>query len=140
MKKTKRLLIYGNIIAVILLVAFVIVSDILMDHNFKCALASSLYMYCPGCGGTRAVYSLLHFDIISAIRYNIVVPLGLIIYIYYNVKAIISIIKHEDDFINRQKFIPMYIFIGVLLLNFVLRNVLLWGFGIDLIGDFLPKA
>ena len=26
--------------------------------------------YCPGCGGTRAVYSLLHFRLWTAFKYN----------------------------------------------------------------------
>ncbi len=137
MKLTKKLLIWFNACAVFVLILFVIISKILTQMEYKCVFASKMFMYCPGCGGTRAVSSLLHFDILSAMKYNIIVPIMLVLYIYYNIVAIISIKKKEEDFFTNKRLIPIYVFIGVIVLNFILRNVLLWGFGIDIIGDFL---
>jgi hypothetical protein len=31
-------------------------------------------LYCPGCGGTRAIRALLHGDVISSLRYHLAVP------------------------------------------------------------------
>lgn len=42
-------------------------------------------LYCPGCGMTRAVHSLLHFKFYQAVRYNILIiliPPLLIIYLF----------------------------------------------------------
>ena len=36
-----------------------------------CFLNQNYGLYCPSCGGTRSVVSLLHGDIISSLRYNI---------------------------------------------------------------------
>jgi hypothetical protein len=37
----------------------------------KCAFHSLTGLFCPGCGGTRALYSLLHGDFLAAIHYNL---------------------------------------------------------------------
>lgn len=34
-------------------------------------------LYCPGCGSTRAVYKLVHGDVIAAMRFNPLVVIGL---------------------------------------------------------------
>lgn len=36
----------------------------------KCLLYSTTGIKCPGCGGQRAVYHLLHGHLVEAIRYN----------------------------------------------------------------------
>ena len=130
MNSTRRTLIIGNTIVFLAVIAFLIISKLSMDAGIKCILAERAFLYCPGCGGTRSLYALLH--------HNIALPFAVFVYIYYNIKAIISIAKKRDDFFKREKFILVYVFIGVLLLNFLVRNILLWGFGIDFIGDILP--
>lgn len=137
MRLTKKFLIYGNLCLVGIVILFVLLSQLFMAMDFKCAFASSLFMYCPGCGGTRAVYSLLHLDFLSALKYNIIVPLMLVLYIYFNISAIISLKKGDDTLFTKSRLIPIYIFVGAIIVNFIVRNILLWGFGIDLIGDFL---
>ena len=137
MKITRRIVIIGNALAILGLIAFLIASKLSIEAGLKCSMVENLHIYCPGCGGTRSVYALLHLDIISSIRYNIVVPFGIFVFLFYDIRAIISVVKKEENFFEKQKFILVYVFIGILLINFVVRNILLWGFGIDLIGDFL---
>lgn len=139
MNNTKRLLIIGNSCVALAVVVFLIASKLSMDAGIKCVLAEKALLYCPGCGGTRSLYALLKLDILTALRYNFALPFAVFVYIYYNVKAIISVIKKKDDFFKTEKFILVYVFIGILILNFIVRNVLLWGFGIDFIGDILPS-
>ena len=40
-----------------------------------CIFHSLTNLYCPGCGSTRVVYSLIHGDIITALRCNILTVL-----------------------------------------------------------------
>lgn len=40
-----------------------------------CIFHSLTNLYCPGCGSTRGVYSLIHGDIITALRCNILTVL-----------------------------------------------------------------
>ncbi len=40
-------------------------------------------LYCPGCGGTRAVLALLHGDLVRSLRYHPVVPYGVGLYVLF---------------------------------------------------------
>jgi hypothetical protein len=42
-----------------------------------CPFLAVTGLQCPGCGGTRAMYSLLHGDVVGAVRMN---PLVLVLY------------------------------------------------------------
>lgn len=58
-------------------VAYVVVRSP-YEHELTpaCALLTSLGIYCPGCGGTRAAYDLAHGDVVSALGMNALVVLG----------------------------------------------------------------
>ena len=63
---------------IILLIVFVFGSVYLYNHKPtsgnkylpKCIFHEMTHLYCPGCGVTRAYYSLLHGDFAMAFRYN----------------------------------------------------------------------
>jgi len=42
------------------------------EHTFypRCPFFALTHMLCPGCGGTRAIYQLLHLHLGEALRYN----------------------------------------------------------------------
>lgn len=42
----------------------------------QCPLLHYFGIQCPGCGGTRAMYSLLHGDILTSLQMNPVVVIG----------------------------------------------------------------
>ena len=44
--------------------------------TFVCPFFTATGMYCPGCGGTRAVYDLTHGDVVGAMSMNPVVTLA----------------------------------------------------------------
>ncbi len=57
-----------------------------------CIMLQASGFYCPGCGGTRAVYDLVHGDIAAAARMNalvtfLVVPLGVLALAYWVLRA-----------------------------------------------------
>jgi hypothetical protein len=51
------------------------------QHNFfpRCWLHSTTGLLCPGCGGQRAVHSLLHGDFAGAAQYNLMLVLALVV-------------------------------------------------------------
>lgn len=140
MERIKRILIIENVLVALGVIVFIVASQIAMDMDMKCTMLKNLHIYCPGCGGTRSLYSLLTFKFLDSIRYNISLPFGVFTYIYYNVRAIVALVKNQENYFKREKYVLIYVFIAILLLNFVVRNVLLIGFGIDFIGDILPRA
>ncbi|WMJ24361.1 DUF2752 domain-containing protein [Paludicola sp. MB14-C6] len=56
---------------------FILVYAILIKHGYGIACLFQKYfgISCLSCGATRAFFSLLHFDLISAIAYNAVFAL-----------------------------------------------------------------
>jgi hypothetical protein len=43
----------------------------------SCAFHKLTGLYCPGCGSTRALHALLHGDVLTAMRFNILAVIGL---------------------------------------------------------------
>lgn len=131
MNKVCKRIIIINIVVAVLVAGFVVVTLLLKDREkMQCAFYSLIGLYCPGCGGTRAVYSLLRLRIFDAIKYNITVPFGAFVYIYYNIRAFIAGLKNDTEYFKNQKYPLCIVLVAVLLLNFVLKNVLLLFFGI----------
>lgn len=91
----------------------------------QCTILYLTGLHCPGCGGQRSLYYLLHGQILAALRYNVlfVVGLPMLIYLYY-ILVQMYVLKNER---YRQKTALsmrfVYIFILVLLLFFILRNI-----------------
>ena len=95
--KIKRLLIVIISFISILLLSFLYYKINKIYHiGFNCVFHQITNLYCPGCGITRAIFSLIELDIIGAIKYNIliitVIPLIVINYIvkiinWINLKA-----------------------------------------------------
>lgn len=50
-------------------------------HNpgatYVCPLYAATGLYCPGCGGTRAAYDLMHFDVLGALSMNPLVAISI---------------------------------------------------------------
>ena len=48
------------------------------EHSFypRCIFHALTGLQCPGCGGTRALYYLLHFNVAQAMHYNALVTLA----------------------------------------------------------------
>jgi len=59
------------------------------EHAFypRCIFHALTGWQCPGCGGTRALYQLLHFHLGDAVRYNALVtllaPIALAYFIFW---------------------------------------------------------
>ena len=86
-------------------------------------------LYCSGCGSSRALRSILHFDFYQALRYNAIFTVGLpLLGAYFSVLAV-SYIRFGKDRISQK--IPMklvWVFIAVALIYGVLRNIPMFAF------------
>lgn len=107
----------------------------LSDVQVSCSFKEQYGLYCPGCGGTRALDELLQFDFMESFLYN---PLIILLIVY----AIVVIISFMLFFISKEKLkhIKIIMISSILALIaiglvFVIRNCLLVYGGIDLLGD-----
>ena len=90
--------------------------------SFKCIFKDLFGIRCPGCGLTRSFISILNFDFISAIKYNVLgIPI-FISFILISFFMVIDIFKNSDKtlkFINKilqTKYIELLILIVVVML------------------------
>lgn len=99
-----------------------------------CPVKRALHLYCPGCGGTRAVGAFLRGDLLTSIRSNPVVVWGLVLCIWQYVRMVRSCIRRDLACFR----IPSWSWISlivVILGVFVVRNLLLIFTGYDYLGD-----
>ena len=100
MKKIK----IGVILRIILYVAIIFSLIALKYTNFlnlKCFIYSRTGILCPTCGITRAVKSLVNFDIASSIKYNtfftlVLLPIFLILFVQDIFVIVINLIKNKN--------------------------------------------
>lgn len=95
--------------------------------KIPCPFHTITGFYCPGCGITRCIISLLHFDFYRAFRYNPLVFILLpFIGLYILYKLYIWIFEKEDKVTEKLVGYPMYILIIILLIYGILRNTSLF--------------
>lgn len=92
------------------------------------------FIYCPLCGGTRALAALIRFDIASAWNYNAFVVILAVIALGVDVWAWVRYFQKKEPLVILPKW-AWFAFCAVLVLYFILRNCLMIFFGIDPTGD-----
>ena len=102
-------------------------------NPYPCSFYSTFGLYCPGCGGTRAVDCLLHGHFIRSFLYHPAVPYAAFYFGCY-------ILSHSLNILTRGKckampFRPIYfyIMIAIIILQCVIKNALVIFAGIHVI-------
>ena len=89
----------------------------LFRYTHSCIMLDNFHVYCPGCGGTRAMEALLRLDLIQSLRYN---PMIIILAVFFTAAAI-QLITHKK-MIGRKTVSAILIF---WLLYAVVRDIFL---------------
>lgn len=99
-----------------------------------CVLYTFFGIYCPGCGGTRAIEYLLQGDFLSSFIYHPVVPYTAVLMGCYLVSHTLSIMTKGK--IKAMLFRPIYLYImlAVIVLQWIVKNALIFTSGLYLIG------
>lgn len=95
-----------------------------------CFFSAVLGIYCPGCGGTRALSALLHGHFLSALWYHPFIPY--FVFIYFGFLLTQGLHRLGVKRIRGWKFHYWYLWagIGILTVNFCFKNILRLKFGI----------
>ena len=123
------------IIGAILFPLYMKVAAWLADIFGGC-LMHRFFIYCPLCGGTRAVAALIRFDFLAAWNYNAFVVLLVAVALGLDVWAWIRYFQKKEPLIILPKW-SWFVFCSALVIYFILRNVLMIFFGIDPTGDLV---
>ena len=105
-----------------------------------CVVQSTLGIYCPGCGGTRAVSALLQGDLITSfICHPLVLYTALIGGWFLISHTIERISRHRLKIGMKYRDIYVWTALVIVVLNFLVKNLLLLVFHIDLLKN-VPLA
>ncbi len=139
-KRLKSDFIIVNIVAgaaVLLISAVIMLQRYGIMVGIPCGMHEILHIYCPGCGGTRAFFALMHGDVFQSIYYNPAVFLGALLVLYYESTVFLTLVKKNGKIYFYRKTGLVYAFLFIFLTYAIVRDYLLVGMGIDMIGDFL---
>jgi len=108
-------------IKVIIILCMIGIFDIIVcfkyDIGIPCVFFELTGIYCPGCGATRAITSLIKLNFYQALRYNMLIIILLVFsIIYYAYKYILKSEKKLPNYI-------WYILLIITILFGILRNI-----------------
>ncbi|MCM1056391.1 MAG: DUF2752 domain-containing protein [Firmicutes bacterium] len=101
-----------------------------------CFFSTILGIYCPGCGGTRALVALLRGQLLRAVWYHPFIPYFAFIYIGFMLTQGLQRIGVKR--IRGWKFHYWYLWVGVgiFAVNFIVKNVLRLKFHVLMLAQF----
>jgi hypothetical protein len=142
MKAEKELDIYfymaGWILAAVLVVYAVLVNVWhipLFKAAAPCLFHAATGYYCPGCGGTRAVYALFSGHPLRSFRYHPVVLYLTLVGGYFMISQTIERLSRHRLAIGMH-FRAVYLWVTLFLIvwNVLVKNALLFLWGVDLLA------
>ncbi len=98
----------------------------------SCIFQVVLGMYCPGCGGTRAVLAFLRGEILQSLWYHPLILYGVVFFFLFMISQ--TAMRIFPGY-KGMRFRPWYLYgaLVVIGVNFVLKNVLKLCFGICMV-------
>ena len=136
-KKSGKLYLLVHAILLAAILAFPIyraVAQRISTVFMGCLIHDRFFLYCPLCGGTRAVSSLLRMEIAEAFSYNAFVVLLVIFALCLDVWAFVRLVRGHTTLVPLPGWVWI-VFAVLLILYGVLRNYLMIAHGIDPVGD-----
>lgn len=92
--------------------------------GIPCPIYQFTGLYCSGCGASRALRSVLHFDFYRALRYNAIFTIALpFLSLYFGAVAISYIRTGKDKVSAKIPMWPIWVFIVLAVAYGVLRNI-----------------
>ena len=110
----------------------------IMNGQMPCVFQELTGLYCPGCGGTRAMKALLKADVLSSFLYHPLILYMILMAVMFAVSYLIYVKTKNPKFRLYFENKYVYIGIGIIVINFVVKNYLLLFKGIDLLRALPP--
>lgn len=107
---------------------------ILKWFQMPCLFQMMTGLYCPGCGGTRAVRALLSGHPVLSFLYHPLVLYTAVAAVWFGVSRLLYLITGNKKFRVELDDRCAYAAAGITILNFIIKNGLLVFAGIDVIG------
>ena len=106
----------------------------LTRHLAPCFFHAMTGLYCPGCGGTRAVLLFLHGNFLKSFLYHPIVIYTVLVGGYFMISQTIGrIAKKEFRFVLHYHDWMLWVAMILIIANFFIKNLFLLVWGIDLL-------
>lgn len=97
-----------------------------------CMVYTFTGLYCPGCGGTRAVLALLEGRFFVSFLYHPIVLYGVVIYLWFMISHTIERLSgHKIPIGMKYREIYLWLALGIVVINIAVKDIALAAFGID---------
>lgn len=107
----------------------------LSRHLAPCFFHATTGLYCPGCGGTRAVLFFLHGNLLKSFLYHPIVIYTVLVGGYFMISQTIGrIAKNDFFFVLHYHDWMLWVAMTLILTNFIIKNLFLLVWGIDLLS------
>ena len=138
-KKYLRNLLFINLSLIIASAIYVLIFVFVFKNGSVslCFMKERLNMYCPGCGGSRSLMALLRLDFAES--FILYPPLIIAVPVIFelDVRMIICAVSRSEKYMQYYSYKRFYIIALAIILNFFIRNILLYFFKIDFLGDIM---
>ncbi|MBO5371552.1 MAG: DUF2752 domain-containing protein [Lachnospiraceae bacterium] len=136
-KLENQLYIVGICMPVVILAAVFVYkrfADFFAHFYIPCLFYNITGLYCPGCGGTRAVLSLVQGEILLSFFYHPLVLYTIIVYLWFMISHTIEKISRGRWLIGMQ-YRDGYLWIALLILivNIAVKDIALTAFHTDIL-------
>ena len=88
-----------------------------------CPLYKITGFACPGCGLTRGLHALLHGDVLTALDFNALIPLYLLIFGYFSASLLSLAFRGRGIVPLERNLYILWAIIGALIVFGVIRNL-----------------
>jgi len=119
-------------IAIVIAALFALFPEMFARFRFPCMFHEITGLYCPGCGGTRAVKALLGGHVVNSFLYNPVVIYSVVMYIWFMGSQFLE--RLTGGKVKGLKYRHLYLWLAlvIVVVNCLIRNTLLVKCGISL--------
>lgn len=128
MKNRIKKIILFNLVLIVIFFSYYFLNT-KFNFSIECPFHKLTGLYCPGCGITRCLFSIIKLDFKSAFHYNMLVFIMLPFFIMYYVYLNYIYICNKEDKITKN--IPNYVTITLLVITIlfgILRNTEMFEF------------
>lgn len=102
--------------------------------RMPCLFHALTGLYCPGCGGTRAVKYLLQGQIWTSVQYHPLVLYAAVVGILELGSFLTARVYRRPEFYLGREKLFLYTAVGIVAVNWVVKNLCLTVLGIDLLA------
>lgn len=103
----------------------------------QCLFKEMYSLYCPGCGGSRALRAFLRLDFVSSFIYYPPITVGFLTVLYFDIRTLVALVKRDEGYFKISRYLYFLSIPASMILFFILRNILLLRLGYDPLGDII---